>query len=202
MAMSPRKKATAKKPTTTKRAAAAKTTARKPAKKTTGKKRATASKGPARRLTPAEELAKRLLAGMDDERTIDLGKFYTEDAVSTEPAGGTYTGLQSLRSKLAGWLAGLRSSHWKPRHVLVSSKAIMIEWDADVTFKDGRQVKFSEVAVHELRGDKICSERYYYDPRALMAPAEPARPAKPPTPRPAPPPASSEGGSPIDPMDL
>jgi hypothetical protein len=47
---------------------------------------------------------------MDDEFSLDLGKFYTEDAVSEEPAGGTTTGLQSLRSKLAGWLAGLRSA--------------------------------------------------------------------------------------------
>jgi hypothetical protein len=66
--------------------------------------------------------------------------------------------------------------------------------------KDGRAVKLSEVAVHELRGDKICSERFYYDPRALMPPPQVARtePPRPPTP----PPKRSDEGSSIDPMDL
>jgi hypothetical protein len=38
-----------------------------------------------------------LLAAMDDEKSLDLGKFYTEDAVSLEPGGGTF----SARSRCA-----------------------------------------------------------------------------------------------------
>ena len=115
---------------------------------------------------------------MDDEFNIDLGKLYTEDAVSEEPAGGTVTGLQSLRSKLAGWLAGLRSAKWKARHVFVSGKSIAIEWEADLVFKDGRNMKLTEIAVHEVRGDKIFAERYYYDPRAFMPPQQAAAPPR------------------------
>jgi ketosteroid isomerase-like protein len=202
MAMAARKKTTAKKPakkaTAAPKVAAA---AKKPAKKAAaGPKKKSSAKAPSRRPTPAEEVTKRLLAAMDDEKNLDLGKFYTEDAVSTEPGGGVFTGLQALRSKLAGWLAGLRSSHWKARHVLVSGHTIIIEWDADLVMKDGRAVKLSEVAVHELRGDKICSERFYYDPRTLMPPPQPVRtePPKPPTPAPK---RSGEGSS-VDPMDL
>ncbi|HXZ85938.1 MAG TPA: nuclear transport factor 2 family protein [Myxococcota bacterium] len=199
--MPARKKSSARKP------AAKRPAARKPgAKKGAARARGAGSRAP--RPTPTEELAKRIVAAMDDEFNIDLGKFYTEDAVSEEPAGGTVTGLQSLRSKLAGWLAGLRSATWKARHVFVSGKTIAIEWEADVTFKDGRQLKLREVAIHEVRGDKICAERYYYDPRALMPPAQPARPEpKRPTPRPAPPQRAEteeddEGSSSVDPMDL
>jgi len=185
-------------------AARKKTTAKKPAKKAAAaaapKKKA--AKAPARRPTPTEEVSKRLVAAMDDEKTLDLGKFYTEDAVSIEPGGGTFTGLQALRSKLAGWLAGLRSSSWTARHVGVSGNAIIIEWEADLVMKDGRQVKLSEVAVHELRGDKICSERFYYDPRALMPPPAPVRTEPPKPPKPAPARASSDEGSSVDPMDL
>ncbi len=201
----------AKKKTTAKKAAkkptpAAKTTARKPAPAraaapVAARKKPAAAKAPTRRMTPAEELAKRIVDAMHDEKNLDLGKFYTEDAVSVEPGGGTFTGLQALRSKLAGWLAGLKSSEWKARHVLVSKNAICIEWEADLVMKDGRQLTLSEVAVHELRGEKICRERYYYDPRALMPPAQPAAPERP---RPAPAPvkkAEDEGPS-IDPMDL
>ena len=200
--MAARKKSSPRKP------AAKRPAARKGAKKGPARARAAGARAP--RPTPTEELAKRIVAAMDDEYNVDLGKFYTEDASSEEPAGGTVSGLQSLRSKLAGWLAGLRSSQWKARHVFVSGKTIAIEWEADVTFKDGRQLKLREVAIHEVRGDKICAERYYYDPRSMMPPAQPARPEpRRPTPRPAPPPRAEveeddddEGASSVDPMDL
>jgi ketosteroid isomerase-like protein len=201
MATAARKKTTAKK-AAKKGAVHAKTTAKKAVKRAApAAKKKAAAKAPARRFTPAEELANRILAAMDDERNIDLGKFYTEDAVSVEPAGGTLVGLQQLRSKLAGWLAGLRSSSWKARHIFVSKNAVCIEWEADLVMKDGRQVKLNEVAVHELRGEKICRERYYYDPRALMPPQQVAPPVpRAPVARPA---ERSEDGEPgIDPMDL
>jgi len=202
MATGTRRKTTAKKPA--KKAPAKTTTARKPAAKkaapAAAKKRPSAVKIAVRRPTPAEELAKRIIAAMDDEKTLDVGKFYTEDAVSVEPAGGSLTGLQALRSKLAGWLAGLRSSEWTARHVLVSKSAICIEWEAELVMKDGRQITLKEVAVHELRGEKICSERFYYDPRVLMPPAQPVAPERP---RLVPKPAATEDDGPsIDPMDL
>src|SRR5215831_2795179 len=201
MAMGARKKTTARKPAGKKPAVM---TARKGAKKPGARKKGAAVRAPSRRPTPSEELAKRIVAAMDDEFNLDLGKLYTEDAVSEEPAGGTVTGLQSLRSKLAGWLAGLRSASWKARHVFVSGKTIAIEWEANVTFKDGRQVKLVEVAIHEVRGDKICAERFYYDPRGLM-PAQAAPPQRQTPPRPKPAPAAEEDedeGSSVDPMDL
>jgi limonene-1,2-epoxide hydrolase len=211
MAMGARKKSTARK-TTFKRPAGARPSARKGSKKASGRKKG-GPRAPSRRPTPTEELAKRIVAAMDDEFNIDLGKLYTEDVVSEEPAGGTVTGLQSLRSKLAGWLAGLRSATWKARRVFVSGKTIAIEWEADITFKDGRQMKLFEVAIHEVRGDKIYAERYYYDPRALMPPVQAAPPARP-VQRPAPKlPATrhasaadddddDDEGSSVDPMDL
>ena len=201
MAMGARKKSTARKPAAKKPAV---TTARKGAKKP-GRKKSAAVRAPSRRPTPAEELARRIVTAMDDEFNLDLGKLYTEDAVSEEPAGGTVTGLQSLRSKLAGWLAGLRAATWKARHVFVSGKTIAIEWEANITFKDGRQVKLVEVAIHEVRGDKVCAERFYYDPRALM-PAQAPPPPRQTPPRPKPAPAAveedDEEGSAVDPMDL
>ena len=202
MAMGAKKKTTAKKPTK-KAPAAARASTRKPAKKAAPvAKRKVAAKAATRRLTPAEELANRIVAAMDDETSLDLGKFYTEDIVSTEAAGGATTGLQALRSKLAGWLAGLRSSNWKARHVFVSRNAICVEWTADLVMKDGRQVTLSEVAVHELRGEKICKERFYYDPRALMPPAQATPPPRPRPPAPSPAKIEEDDDSSVDPMDL
>src|SRR5258708_7971110 len=138
MGMGARKKSAARRPAG-KRPAGAKANARKPAVKSAARKKGKgAARAPSRRPTPTEELAKRLVAALDDEFSLDLRKISTEDAVSEETAGGTTTGLRSLRSKLAGWLAGLRSEKWKARNVFVSGKAICIEWDADIVMKDGR----------------------------------------------------------------
>ncbi len=197
--MGAKKKTTAKKPG---KKAPAKTTSRKPMKKPApAAKKKVAARAAPRRPSPSEDVANRIVAAMDDELNLDLGKFYTEDAVSVEPAGGTITGLQALRSKLAGWLAGLRSSEWTARHVFAGKNAICIEWEADLVMKDGRQLKLTEVAVHELRGEKICRERYYYDPRALMPPAQVAPPERP-RPKTPIPTASEDTGPSIDPMDL
>ena len=202
MAMGARKKSTARKPAGKKPAGAA---PRKGPKKA-GRKKGGAARAPSRRPTPAEELARRIVVAMDDEFNLDLGKLYTEDVVSEEPAGGTVSGLQSLRSKLAGWLAGLRAATWKAKNVFVAGKTIAIEWEANITFKDGRQVKLVEVAVHEVRGDKVCAERFYYDPRAFMPAAQPAPPQRQTPPRPKPAPRVEEEdedeGSSVDPMDL
>jgi DNA-directed RNA polymerase beta subunit len=86
---------------------------------------------------------------------------------------------------------GLRGAHEILRTFYTTEELVM---------KDGRQITLKEVALHELRGEKICNERYYYDPRVLMPPAQPAPPERPrPVPKPAP--AEDDGPS-IDPMDL
>jgi hypothetical protein len=82
----------------------------------------------------------------------------------------------------------------------VKGNVIVIEWDMEVTLRNGRTLSLSEIAVHETRGGKIASERYYYDPTVLREAAGHRVEAPPPEPLPAVQPP--RGSPPVDPLDL
>ena len=65
---------------------------------------------------------------------------------------------------------------WKATNIWVGPKTICIEWDATVNTRDGRTVTLREVAVHEIKDDKIQHERFYYNPLALAPPQGAGRP--------------------------
>jgi ketosteroid isomerase-like protein len=60
-----------------------------------------------------------------------------------------------------------KGTRWKARNIFTGRNVICIEWDAEVTLRDGRVVKLPEVAIHEIAGGKIARERYYYNPLAF-----------------------------------
>jgi hypothetical protein len=189
-----RKKATAKK--ATRKTAAAKKPARSSTRKTTGSKAAPRRKPSAPQEAPEVAIASRIVAAAVDPSSFDMEALYTPDCVSIEGNGARVEGYAGLREKTAGWQALLESSTWEARHVFTRPGAIAIEWDAQIKFKDGRSVRMSELAIHELRGGRIAAERYYYDPASIAPPEQPREPY---TPSAIDPPAGDSG---IDPMDL
>jgi ketosteroid isomerase-like protein len=59
--------------------------------------------------------------------------------------------------------------------VWTGKNTVCIEWDGEVTLRDGRSVHLREIAVHEIKDGKIQHERYYYDPSALAPSPAPAQ---------------------------
>ena len=230
--MAARSKATRKK-TTSKKATGGTTRARKKtATKAAGAPRAapkaaTPAPGaatPARRISPAEALAKKLLRITNELQNADLSEIYAQECSSIEPGAGPAAhvqGLPALEEKIQNWLSMVESEHWSARNVLVKGNTICIEWQAELKMRDGRVLTLDEVAVHEVRGGKIVAERFYYDPSVLAPPApeiaipEPEPEPEPPAieivvpepvhhpPRPPVEEPEDEGPeSPIDPIDL
>jgi|GEM_PF-1951916 len=150
-----------------------KRTSRAPARKAT-KRKAAARKRPAaakRAGSGLEALAKKIVRmsqgptfGPDEIRAL-----YHPDAVSVEANGQTARGHAELEQKMKGWEQMAASMDAKARNVWTGGGSICIEWDSTVTMRDGRTVQLREIAVHEIEGGKIKSERYYYDPGALGA---------------------------------
>jgi len=153
------------------RAPARKPAARKGAKATRGK--ATGRKTAARGTSPLESLVRRMIRATQDPSQLSVADLYAENAVSREAAGEPAVGIMALEAKLKTWESMQDSSaaRWKARNVFTRGNTICIEWEADLRMRDGRRVVFREVAVHEVRGGKIVSERYYYDPSSLAPPA-------------------------------
>ncbi|HVN37661.1 MAG TPA: nuclear transport factor 2 family protein [Myxococcota bacterium] len=99
-----------------------------------------------------------------------LREFYADDAVSEEATGNVSRGIAGLEDKLKGWEQMQSGTKWKARNVWCRGNTICIEWDAEVTLRDGRTVPLREVGVHEIRGGKIAAERFYYNPMQLAPP--------------------------------
>jgi len=192
---------------TTKKALPKKAAARKgPAAKAKAVRKAPAKKAAARAKAPTPEaLARRIVKGAQDPSKLVIEELYAEECRSWEPGRAEPSvGHEGIRAKLASWEEfqdGARAE-WDAKNVFVSRNTICIEWEAKLFPQDGREVLFSEVAVHQIKGGKIVDERYYYDPALLMPPAEapvaPERRVARPPPVPAPEPTGPEP----DPIDL
>ena len=121
---------------------------------------------PASKAAPLEALARRIVRATSLP-VFPVRDFYTEDAVSEEATGDVSRGIAGLEDKNRRWGEMQTGSKWKARNVWCRGNTICIEWDAQVTLRDGRTVPLREVGVHEIKGGKIAAERFYYNPMAL-----------------------------------
>jgi hypothetical protein len=117
----------------------------------------------------AEAVARTIVKATSDP-SFPFATLYTEDCVSEEASGESFRGHAGLEQKGKGWEEMQQGVTWKARNVFVKGNTICIEWAARVQLRDGRTVDLKEVAIHELRGDKIARERYYYNPLQLAPP--------------------------------
>lgn len=119
--------------------------------------------------SPIEALARKIVRATNAP-VFPLREIYAENAVSEEATGDVARGLAGLEDKLKRWEQMQSGTKWKARNVWCRGNTICIEWDAEVTMRDGRTVKLREVGVHEIKGGKIAAERFYYNPMQLAPP--------------------------------
>jgi ketosteroid isomerase-like protein len=136
--------------------------ARKPTPRKAGKRAASGS---------LEALARKFVRATHRPETFVIAEIYAPDCVSIEAAGNVDRGHAGIEAKAKRWEAMQQGTKWTARNVFTGRNVICIEWDAEVTLRDGRVVKMPEVAVHEIQGGKIARERYYYNPMVFAPPA-------------------------------
>jgi ketosteroid isomerase-like protein len=173
--MAVRRKKSSRKPTRArgarkpaKKGAARKKSAQK--KKTPARRKPAAAKAPAAARPPGnplEPVARRIVNATLDPSRFVIADLYTSDCVSEEATGPPVQGHAGIEQKMKQWESMQQGTKWRPRNVFAGRNTVCIEWDCDVTLRDGRVVKLNEVAVHEIRDGKIARERYYYNPAAL-----------------------------------
>lgn len=144
-------------------------------KKTAHKPRKIVAK---QKASPVESLARKIVRLANRPEKRDLAELYAESCVSRETQGPTVSGIPALRSKAEAWDALVDSQRWTARNTFVKGNRICIEWQCHLKLRDGRELEFEEVAVHEVRGGKIVAERYYYDPSVLAPPASTQAPTE------------------------
>jgi len=118
-----------------------------------------------------DALARKFVRATHRPESFVVSELYSPDCVSIEAAGNIDRGHAGIEAKGKRWEGMQKGTKWKARNVFTGKNVICIEWDADVTLHDGRVVKLSEVAVHEIQGGKIARERFYYNPGVFAPPA-------------------------------
>ena len=177
----------------TKRTASKKTPGRKTARKATAKRKASAKGKPirskktaARAKTPTPDLIARKIVRMTkDHSKLKIEDLYAENCVSHEPnQDEPALGHEGRLAKDEYWESFQDSAKadWNAQNIWIKGNTICIEWDAKLVARDGRSLRLKEVAIHEVKGGKIVSERFYFDSAALQPAAQPAAPV--PTPAP------------------
>ena len=202
--MAARKKATRKK-TAAKKATAASSSwfdrSTKARKSSAQKARSTAKRKAAPEPSAEQRLADKIVRMTEAPETMIISELYSPECSSQEPGDEPQQGLSAIEEKFRRFEEAIRSQRWTARNVCISNAVICIEWQAELEMIDARQVKFAEVAVHEVSNGKIIAERFYYDPNVLAPAIDQQAEPQPPGPPPEPP-KLSDGPPPIDPIDL
>jgi ketosteroid isomerase-like protein len=97
-----------------------------------------------------------------------LFDFYHEDASSQEPGREPRQGLEALVAAERAALARTRMHTHPVEDVLVDGDRVVIRWIFDMTDEQGVTRRLEELTLQHWRGDRIASERFFYD-RGLAA---------------------------------
>lgn len=118
---------------------------------------------------PSRETVQRfvdtVVSGRHDEA---IARFYTEDATMQENLGETRIGRDALiaheRAIMAAFAKGrIESEPVGP--VFVDRDRVAINWIFRFFDAEGNlALQMNEVALQQWRGDRIATERFYYDP--------------------------------------
>jgi ketosteroid isomerase-like protein len=93
-----------------------------------------------------------------------IARFYTDTATMQENAGEPRRGLAHLvdrERKVTAQVARIVTH--PPDAVVVDGDRVAIHWVFDFTHEDGRVRRVDEIALQVWDGDKIASERFFYD---------------------------------------
>ncbi len=92
-------------------------------------------------------------------------QFYTDDATMQENLGEVRTGRQSLADFEDETLKRVTSITTRPGSTFaIDGDRVIVHWVFDIVQGDGKTFTLDELAYQTWRGDRIASERFYYDP--------------------------------------
>jgi ketosteroid isomerase-like protein len=90
-------------------------------------------------------------------------KFYAEDVVMQENNDEPRVGKDVNRKAEQDFFSSLQSwNDGKLEYSAVNGDVTFSQWYMDVTFKNGQQVKMTQVAVRQWKNGQIAHERFFY----------------------------------------
>jgi len=106
-----------------------------------------------------------VVSGRHDEA---IARYYTEDASMQENLGEPRRGRDALVARERQVMSAfkeIRTTCVEP--VFIEGDRVVINWIFEFEEPNGRVRRMDEIAVQQWQGDKIGTERFYYDPAQM-----------------------------------
>jgi ketosteroid isomerase-like protein len=115
--------------------------------------------------TNVQELDKQLNDDVLSGKAMEaFEKYYADDVVMQENSEEPRRGKDANRKAEEEFFSSVEA--WNGGSVkasAVNGDVSFSEWEMDITFKGGKRVKMSQVAVRHWKNGKIVNERFFYD---------------------------------------
>ena len=99
-----------------------------------------------------------------------IEEFYHEDASMQENLSPPRVGRDTLVAGERAALARAKSVHTHPvDDVFIDGDRVVVHWIFEFTRPDDTIMRIKELAFQMWRGDRIQTERFYYDPAQMKA---------------------------------
>ncbi|MGH7502731.1 MAG: SnoaL-like domain-containing protein [Longimicrobiales bacterium] len=101
-----------------------------------------------------------------------VDRFYGDDIVSIEPVGSAEVpaelrGKTAVRGKNEWWDENHQVHSVDVRGPFIGDNEFAVQYNMDVTNKtNGQRMQMKEVALYEVKGDRIVREQFFYNPGA------------------------------------
>jgi ketosteroid isomerase-like protein len=120
---------------------------------------------------PTRERVQAFVAAVEAGRYVEaIRDFYTEDATMQENLGDVRAGREALAVAEEASLRKVKSIVTRPGSTFaIDGDRVIVHWVFDIVDADGRKYALDELAYQTWRGDRIASERFYYDPAQRTA---------------------------------
>jgi ketosteroid isomerase-like protein len=124
---------------------------------------------------PSRERVQEFVDAVTSGRFLEsIDEFYWEDATAQENLQPPRRGRLALIANEEKALRGVRRMFAHPQPtLLVDGDHVVIHWRFDMTGHDGVTRRLDELSLQRWRGDRIASERFFYDPGSIAALPDP-----------------------------
>jgi len=121
---------------------------------------------------PSRELIERFIATVERGQFVEaMEQFYAPDATAQENNEPPRVGLPALLAHERKSLAMFPTTRGRCLSpVVIDGDRVVIHWRFEFDHPSGAVLSLEELAWQTWRGDRLVSERFFYDPKQMLPP--------------------------------
>ena len=117
---------------------------------------------------PSREQVEKFVTMVEAGNFVEaMEAFYAPDATAQENGEPPRVGLPALIAHERKTLAAFKQVKARCAGVVIEGDTVVINWQFAFHHPSGAVLRLDELACQTWRGDKLTSERFFYDPRQL-----------------------------------